>query len=251
MLAIENGGKSFMSADVEAISASQIAKILANDVRNGTLKVGEMFQSERELCKRFSVGRNAIRESMTILQAMSFADHSKGKRPRVASPTLARLMAGMSESAQFFFADNEGKAHLEQARLFLETSMLRYAITNATNAQIGKMISAIQECDENLGDVGAFREADVKFHRALAEVPGNPIFVALHETFVEQLMKNRDVPEDFEARNRASNSDHKAIMNALLAKDADKAVEVLTFHLIRNYGSNFHQVFEQPMETTS
>lgn len=240
-----------MAANVESISASEIAKILANDVRKGTLKAGEMFASERDLCKRFGVGRNVVREGMTILQAMSFSDHSKGKRPRAASPTLAHLMVGMSESAQLFFADNEGKAHLEQARLFLETSMLRYAIENATNAQIAKMVSAIEECDTHLGEVAAFREADVKFHRALAEVPGNPIFVALHETFVERLMKNRPVPEDFEARNRASNIDHKAILNALLAKDADKAVEVLTIHLIRNYGSNFHQFFDREMETIS
>lgn len=233
------------------VSASQIAKILAADVHDGTLKAGEMFQSERQLCERFGVGRNVVREATTILQGMSLADHSKGKRPRVATPTLARVMVGVSDAAQFFFQDNEGKAHLEQARLFLETSMLRYAIDHATNAQVAKMVGAIEECHANLHDVEAFRIADVKFHRALAEVPGNPIFVALHETFVERLMKNRPVLEDFEARNKASNEDHKAIMAALLAKDADKAVEVLTRHLTRNYGPYFHQTLDSQMAKMS
>lgn len=232
-------------------SASQIAKLLATDVHNRTLQPGDMFPSERDLCDRFGVGRSIIRDSMTILQGMGLADHSKGKRPRVATPSLSRVMVAVSEAAQFFFTDNEGRAHLDQARLFLETSMLRYAVANATNAQIGKMVSAIEECDANLSDVAAFRLADVKFHRALAQVPGNPIFVALHETFVEQLMKGQPVRDNFEESNTISNAGHKEIVNNLLAKDEDAAVQALTLHLTRNYESKFHQTLESRMAKIS
>jgi len=200
-----------------------------------------MFQSERELCMRFGVGRTVVREAMTILQGMKLVDHSKGKRPRVVSPTLTQVMDSASEAAQFFFLDNEGKAHLEQARLFLETSMVRYAVVHATNAQIAKMVSAIEEADAVLADGEAFRDADSRFHRALTEVPGNPIFVALHDTFVERLMKNRPVKDDVESHNRRSNNEHKEVVSAILSKDSDKAVEVMTRHLTRNYGVYFQQ----------
>lgn len=227
------------------VTASGIARSLAAAVHDRTLRPGEMFPSERELCERYGVGRNVVRESMTLLQGMGLADLSKGKRPRVAAPTLGKIMVGVSEAAQFFFTGNEGKAHLEQARLFLETSMIRYAIAHATSAQIAKMISAIEACEDNLDDVDAFRNADVSFHRALAEVPGNPIFIALHETFVERLMKNRPVTEDFEVRNKSSNAEHKQIMTALLAKDEAAAVDVLTRHLSRHYGSYFHAALKE------
>ncbi len=233
------------------ISAAQIAKSLAADVRDRTLCPGDMYPSERELCDRFGVGRSIIRDSMTILQGMGLADHSKGKRPRVATPSLSRVMVGASEAAQFFFNGNEGKAHLDQARLFLETSMLRYAAEHATNAQIGKMVNAIEECDASLADVAAFRLADVKFHRALAEVPGNPIFVALHETFVEQLMKSQHVRDNFEEHNTISNAGHKEIVNSLLANDEDAAVQALTLHLTRNYETKFHQTLANRMAKVS
>ncbi|AKR55226.1 Transcriptional regulator NanR [Devosia sp. H5989] len=190
---------------------------------------------------RFGVGRTVVREAMTILQGMKLVDHSKGKRPRVVSPTLTQVMDSASEAAQFFFLDNEGKAHLEQARLFLETSMVRYAVVHATNAQIAKMVSAIEEADAVLADGEAFRDADSRFHRALTEVPGNPIFVALHDTFVERLMKNRPVKDDVESHNRRSNNEHKEVVSAILSKDSDKAVEVMTRHLTRNYGVYFQQ----------
>ena len=191
---------------LKAQTASEIAKLLASDVHRGAYRPDEMFPSERGLCERYGVGRNVIREAMTILQGMGLADHTKGKRPRVVAPTLSNVMAGAAEAAQFFFSGSEGLAHMEQARLFLETSMLRYAVVHATNAQIAKLAEAISLCDANLDNIEGFRAADVQFHRVLAEIPGNPIFVALHETFVGKLMKNRAVLPDFEKRNRESPS---------------------------------------------
>ncbi len=226
-------------------SASDIARILASDVHSGVYMPLDMFPSERDLCERYSVGRSMIREAMTILQGMGLADHSKGKRPRVVAPTLNKVMEGVGEAAQYFFSGAEGLAHLEQARLFLETSMLRYSVAHATNALVAKMVEAIEQCEANIENIDGFRDADVQFHRVLTEVPGNPIFVALHETFVGRLMKNRAVLPDFQKRNRASNDEHRLIVSAILDKDADKAVDVLTTHLTRNYGTYFRLVLDE------
>lgn len=231
-----------MNADV---TAAHIAKSLATDVHEGRLRAGEMFPSERDLCSRFGVGRTLVRLSMTILQGMRLADQSKGKRPRVVAPKLGQLMAGMGEAAEFFFMGSEGRAHLEQARLFLETSMLRYAVVHITNAQMARLVSAIEACDAGIDDARAFRSADVWFHRVLSEIPGNPIFVALHEAFVERMMKSRPAPDDFVDRNRASNDEHKSIVQAMLEKDTEKAIDTLTRHLTRNYGSDLREALDR------
>jgi DNA-binding FadR family transcriptional regulator len=233
------------------VTAAEIAKSLAARVHGGDLSAGDMYPSERELCEQYGVGRNVVRESFTILQGMSLADQTKGKRPRVLAPSLGQVMEGLGETAGFFFNGSEGKAHLEQARLFLETSMLRYSVVHATNAQIAKMVSAIEECEKSCDNIEAFRNADVNFHRALAEVPGNPIFVALHETFVERLLKNRPTLDDYVTRNKSSNDEHKKIVAAILDKEPDKAVEILTRHLTRNYGSYFRQALDRQMAVGS
>ncbi len=232
-----------------AVTAAHIARSLASDVHSGVFRPNEMFPSERDLCERFSVGRNVVRESMTILQGMGLSDQSKGKRPRVVSPTLSKVMEGVSEAARLFFSGAEGLAHLEQARLFLETSMLRYAVENATNAMVAKMLEAIADCEANIDNVEGFRKADVQFHRVLAEVPGNPIFVALHETFVGRLMLNRAVLPDVKPRNRESNNEHRQIVSAILDKDANRAVEVLTRHMTRNYATYFRIALDAKART--
>jgi len=226
------------------ISAVQIADSLAADVVTGALSAGDMFPSERELCERYDIGRNVVREAMTILQGRKLADHSKGKRPRVVKPTLSEMMGGIGEATRFFFEGSEGRAHLEQARLFLETSMLRHAVEHATNAHIARMVEAIDECDQCLNDAEGFRNADVNFHRILAEIPGNPIFEALHDAFVERLMKSRPLLDDFNERNITSNDEHRLIVKALIDKNADSAVEILTRHLTRNFGTYFHQALD-------
>lgn len=224
-----------VAIDGAAMTAERIADAIASDIRARRLQAGEVFPSERKLCDRFGVGRNVVREAMTILAERHLTNPSKGKRPRVVVPTLATIIGGMTEAAQYFFIGNEGKAHVEQARLFLETSLVRYAVDRITNAQVARMVSAIEECDANIADAGRFRRADVKFHRVLAEVPGNPIFIALHEAFVEKLMINRPVQENIVARNQVSNGEHKKLIEAILSTDSDAAVAILTRHLSRNY----------------
>lgn len=230
-------------------SASSIARALAADIHSGRYQPSDMLPSERGLCDAFSVGRNVVREAITILHGMGLVDHSKGKRPRVVSPTLSKVMEGVGTAAQFFFSGSEGLAHLEQARLFLETSLLRYATEHATNAQIGKLVEAIETCEANLTEIEGFRDADVQFHRVLAEIPGNPIFVALHDTFVERLMKNRALLPDFEKRNALSNQEHREIVAAILDRDSDRAVDILTGHLTRNFGTYFRLAMESGAAT--
>ena len=58
---------------------------------------GDMFPSERDLCDRFGVGRNTVRNAFTNLQAMGLLDHTRGRRPRVAAPTLSRAMASVGD----------------------------------------------------------------------------------------------------------------------------------------------------------
>lgn len=224
-----------------ATEAADIAQALAEDIHSGVIKAGEMIPSERDLCDRFAVGRTVVREAITMLEGMKLIEQRKGFRPRVVTPTLAQAMAGAAEAARFFFRGSEGNAHLEQARFFLEMSLVRYAAQYATQAQLGKMLAAIEACERAIGNYPLFREMDLRFHRTLAEVPGNPIFVALHDAFVDRLMRRREAPADVAAHNRRSNDEHRAIVTALVARDEPEAVRVLTVHLSRNYATYMRQ----------
>ncbi|WP_417310984.1 FCD domain-containing protein [Devosia sp.] len=232
--------------EIGLLGSTDIASILATEVHEGVYGAGAMLPSERDLCERFGVGRTTIREAVKQLEAMRLVDLRKGHRPRVVYPTLTQLLSSISDASRLFFRGTEGGAHMEQARLFLETSLVRYAAESATPAQIGRMVAAIERADRAIDDLPRFRDADVEFHRALAEVPGNPIFIALHDAFVGGLMRARPNPRNVTAHNRRSNDEHKGVVQALMARDAEAAVAILTTHLARNYSIYVNQVLTPP-----
>lgn len=82
-------------------------------------------------------------------------------------------------------------------------------------------------------------DADVYFHRVLAEIPGNPVFIALHEAFVARLMRSREAPGNMEKYLQQSNDDHREIVSAIMERNSERAVTVLTRHLERNYNERF------------
>lgn len=229
---------------VVTLKADDIVGALAREIHEGAFAAGDMLPSERDLAARFDVGRSVVREAVQQLEAMRLIETRKGYRPRIVFPTLSRVLLSISEASGLFFQGSEGSAHLEQARLFLETGLARYAAEHATQAQVGRMVAAIERADRDLADMERFRDADVEFHRALAEVPGNPIFVALHEAFVDRLMRARPNPRDAISHNRRSNDEHKGVVQAIIAQDAETAVAILTRHLMRNYAAYVHKVLE-------
>src|SRR5690606_23613136 len=120
--------------------ASGIVAILAQEIHSRVLAEGSMLPSERQLCDRFGVGRSIIREVVKQLEVMGLLELRKGHRPRIVYPSLSRLLGSISDASRLIFSGTEGGAHMEQARLFLEIGLVRYAAQSATPAQIGKMV---------------------------------------------------------------------------------------------------------------
>ena len=188
--------------------SADIADALVERIRNGDFPEGSALPSERDLCEQFGVGRPTVREAMIHLEGRGYVDTSAGRRPRIQEPSLDHLFGRLSSLAGQFLRTPEGFGHLEQARMFLETGVVRYAVDHATPAQISALHAALKACEAQIGRDEPFRKADVAFHRVLAEMPGNPIIVALHDAVVEWLIERRPARHDVEELNRTSQGEH-------------------------------------------
>ena len=215
--------------------AARIAERLTERVRSGAYAVGDFFPSERELCEEFGVGRPVVREALIALQRLGLAELSPRQRPRVAKPSPRNILQQLSGAARFILDQPEGFAHFEQVRSFIEVSLARYAASHATNAQIARLGYALECNQKAVGQDKEFLETDVAFHRALAETAGNPIIIAMHDAFVEWLIIQRPEIVDVGDRNRVSYSDHKAIFDAVLHRDADRAAAAMQKHMDNAY----------------
>ena len=164
---------------------------IENRVVSGALEVGTTLSSERDLMEAFDVGRPAIREALLLLQRSGFITMSSSGRHVVPRPTTDTILELLSGFARSYLATSEGESALQNARQLFEPSIARRAPEHATPNDITVLAEALEANHRRLGDMAAFEQTDVEFHRVLAEIGDNPVVGALHEAISAWLPKQR------------------------------------------------------------
>ena len=211
--------------------SEQVRDRLEAMIRDDVFADGELLPSERELMERFGVGRPSIREALFALEQRGLVRLSPGERPRVSRPTPRHFMDTLSGAARMLLDRREGVEHFEQARIFMEEGLARHLARDLPADGLGRIRDALAANATTIGRAKAFAASDVAFHRTLVQLSGNPIFMAMHDAFVEWLISQRTLPDDAEASNRQSHDEHRAIVAAIEARDEAAAGRAMRVHL--------------------
>ena len=141
------------------------------------------------------------------------------------------MLEHLSGAARLLLEQPEGVSHFEQLRLFLEEGIARHAALRATATQLDALRAALDANEQAIPRARAFADTDVAFHRVLMDVPGNPIFTAVHRALVDWLISQRTALAD-EDGNRRSFEGHRRIMHAIESHDAEAAGLAMREHLL-------------------
>ncbi|QXX25696.1 transcriptional regulator NanR [Salmonella enterica subsp. salamae] len=213
--------------------SEMVEEELEQMIRRHEFGEGEQLPSERELMAFFNVGRPSVREALAALKRKGLVQINNGERARVSRPSADTIISELSGMAKDFLTHPGGIAHFEQLRLFFESSLVRYAAEHATDEQIALLTKALEINSQSLDDNALFIRSDVEFHRVLAEIPGNPIFMAIHVALLDWLIAARpSVPDrELHEHNNVSYQQHIVIVDAIRQRDPDKADRALQTHL--------------------
>jgi DNA-binding GntR family transcriptional regulator len=175
----------------------------------------------RDLCERFSVSLGAIREALSRLtsEGLVSAEPQRGFRAAPISP-----------------AD---LADLTLARVELETLCLRRAIAHGDVFWETRLVAAAHHLsrtpprapEDPARSNEAWTEAHCAFHAALVAGCGSQWLLHLQSLLYAQSERYRRLSVPFEMGVRDVQQEHQALLAAALARDADKAVQLLTEHL--------------------
>lgn len=230
----DNVGRSLRSRPLTRKKLSEmVEEELEQMIRRREFAEGEQLPSERELMTFFNVGRPSVREALAALKRKGLVQISNGERARVSRPSADTIIGELSGMAKDFLSHPGGIAHFEQLRLFFESSLVRYAAEHASDEQLEKLVQALEINSQSLDDNTLFIRSDVEFHRVLAEIPGNPIFMAIHVALLDWLIVARPkVPEgELHEHNNLSYQQHIDIVTAIRRRDPDEADRALQTHL--------------------
>ena len=203
--------------------SEMVEEELEQMIRRREFGEGEQLPSERELMAFFNVGRPSVREALAALKRKGLVQINNGERARVSRPSADTIIGELSGMAKDF----------QQLRLFFESSLVRYAAEHATDEQIDLLAKALEINSQSLDNNAAFIRSDVDFHRVLAEIPGNPIFMAIHVALLDWLIAARPTVADqaLHEHNNVSYQQHIAIVDAIRRHDPDEADRALQSHL--------------------
>lgn len=218
--------------------SDKIVERLEAQIRAGTYRIGETLPSERELMRRYDVGRPAVREALFTLSKRGIVEIRSGMKPRVCSPDASIVLEDLSAVAKFFLAQPAGVAHFQQLREYLEVALVREAAREATPNDIERLRKALAANKATIPDREAFIESDIAFHFIFAERTGNPIIIAIHTAVARWLYEQRVVALRVPGIEPISYSEHEVIFRAVALHEPDAAEQAMRDHLkhvARNY----------------
>jgi GntR family transcriptional repressor for pyruvate dehydrogenase complex len=188
---------------------------------------GTKIPSEHELVITLGVSRNTIRSALNRLNALGIVEARHGN-----GYFLKNVDVDVFSSLQLpiFLEAHSNLETLTEFRMGVEPQGAALAALRAAPADIENMQQALDLSRHHLDDKKQFAVFDMDFHLAIAKASGNSI---IHRS-IEMLKALYTVwLRNFIALHGNAKSDrfHHGIFEAIRAKDADKAREVMTEHL--------------------
>jgi len=208
------------TALVDHVVGEVRAAILRGDYEVG----GELPAAER-LADGFGVSMTVIREAMRVLRSQGLVEVFQGRRPLVAATDSTATVSLLAQSL-----GRAGRMQdLMQVRWVLEVAIAAMAAEHATPAHLTRLAAAVDEMRDGT-TVDRQVDADVHFHRVLAEATGNPLFPILLESLEGLLREFRR--RAIEVRGvRSGIKEHAAVLEAVRARNPQAAREAMIRHM--------------------
>ncbi|HJA70094.1 MAG TPA: GntR family transcriptional regulator [Candidatus Lachnoclostridium stercoravium] len=182
------------------------------------IKPGERIP-EADVGQKLGVSRTPVREAIRRLESEGLVVVSTNRCVEVIS------------------FDEQSLVNIGVMRLALEQTSIRLAVYRGSNEDFNQLYEIAAACNEaaQAGKVSERIHLDTKFHLALAQIGNNPLLVR----YLTQLLRQVELIQSTRYVDASDAviqiSDHYPIVDALVARDEKKALEISSRSIIEYY----------------
>jgi DNA-binding FadR family transcriptional regulator len=209
----------------------QIVAHVERGIYDGQLRQGQKLPPERQLARDLKASRVAVREALRTLELRGLVEVRQGStggyfvreldnRPLVRDfGTLLRL-------------GRVSRGQLLEARRLIEPELASLAAQRATDTELKHLLAVIEQTGGPGAAGGDLPRIDVDFHRLLAETARNPVLTVVTHALMA-LEADAVVPRSpfTEADHRELEAAHRRIFEAVAARKAGEAREIMAIHI--------------------
>lgn len=206
--------------------SSEIATVLRREIRQGVLSPYERLPAERELADTYNVARGTIREALNQLTKDGLVEIRRGSGTYVLGES--------SEEANPIIA-NANPLELMDTRFALEPHICRLAVLNARIQDLETAEGLLKQMEDSVQSPSQFSILDTDFHTLLVETTRNRLLIWIvaqinHVRNQEQWARMRHLTLN-EQMITEHNKYHRQILNAIRAREPEKAAAMMKQHL--------------------
>ncbi|HSS66167.1 MAG TPA: FCD domain-containing protein [Gammaproteobacteria bacterium] len=209
-----------------SVNALTIASVLRREIVEGVYAYRDRLPAERLLAERFSAARGTVRSALQHLEKARLLSREPGRGAFVSYRGLA---------PQEDIAELTSPLELIDVRIAVEPDMARLAVRHANAQDLKRMREALERVEGCDGDAEIFSRADEAYHLCLAECTRNPLMLWLYRHINQvrrhtqwDMRKDKILTRDAIA---GYNRQHRELYDAIVARDADSAAQILIEHL--------------------
>lgn len=206
----------------------QVVSRILELVRTGNLRPGDRLPPERKLIEIFGISRPSLREALRALSVLGVVEQRHGGGAYITGLEAEKLLAPLD----FFLSLSQSNLDdASESRRVIEVEIVRKAALNASAEDIAELEAMIAAQPTVSYDPIAFRILDSRFHEKLSEASGNVVLqrvaYALYNLGLDTRRRATEAPSTI----AQSTEDHTRIVEAIAARDANRAAEAMRRHL--------------------
>jgi DNA-binding FadR family transcriptional regulator len=200
---------------------------LGRRIVSGEMQPGTNMPNEPELAEQFGISRTIIRESMKCLAAKGLVEIRTRTGTRIRERSYWHHL---DTDVMVWYYETGPSAEIVTAikdlRYVLEPEASARAAIRGTEAEHAEIAAAYEAMAASMGDVGTYVDADMRFHAAIFSATQNMIYAQLIDLIAVAIHANHAIAAHDEVMRAQKRSlpFHKAVLDAILARDADEAL---------------------------
>ena len=197
-------------------------------IKDGKLIVGSKIPSERDIAEMLGIGRNSIREAISILRGMGLIESVHGSGNYIAKDsgrTIWHIVSVMLALGSISMKD------IMEYRRVMAKSVIELIFQNGFADEYKEHLERIVD-EMNSASEKKLVMLDREFHITLIRATNNPLFItvmeAVDEVYHESMSKV--IEESDEETTREFFILHKNICNSLVEKDKEACLKYIQKH---------------------
>lgn len=209
----------------------EVVEQITEMIRRHELLPGDKLPAERQLSVELGIGRQCLREALSVLEVLGFTEVRKGRGTYVSEDVAARL-----ESKELDVEEAGDPFALMDARKVIECRTAYLAAQMASPEDISRLedilsqMKILVECGEHGG------QEDKSLHLTIARASRNPVFLKIMNDIIANMgkklwltLKERSLL--VEGRNERYYEEHIKLVNAIKQGDSRLAEKIMLQHL--------------------